>query len=56
MAAESRQSVEPRRAELKSPVEARQGVISGRVIVVLVISLLLAIAALGMCYWLSSGR
>jgi hypothetical protein len=52
MAAESSQNLQPRRAETKSPVEARQGVISGRVILILVISLLLAIVALGICYWL----
>jgi hypothetical protein len=34
-----------------TPVAARQGVISGRVILVLVVSLVLAIVALGVSYW-----
>ena len=42
---------EPGHAERKSAVEARQGVISGRVFLVLVTSLILAIAALVVGYW-----
>jgi hypothetical protein len=40
-----------RRATTKSAVEARQGVISGRVILVLLTSLILAVVALAVGYW-----
>jgi hypothetical protein len=48
---ESRQTVPPQRVAEKSAVAARQGVISGRVFLVLVTSLSLAVVALGMSYW-----
>jgi hypothetical protein len=35
----------------RSAVAARQGVVSGRVITVLLVSLLLAVVALGVSYW-----
>jgi hypothetical protein len=48
---ESRQTVPPERVEQKSAVAARQGLISGRVFLVLVTSLVLAVLALGLSYW-----
>jgi len=36
---------EPNRAAILTPVEARQGLISGRVVLILVISLMLAVIA-----------
>jgi hypothetical protein len=38
-------------AKERSAVAARQGVVSGRVVTVLLVSLLLAIAALAVSYW-----
>ena len=48
---ELRRDVQSGPAEEKSAVAARQGVISGRVFLVLIASLLLAIIALGASYW-----
>ena len=39
-------------AKQRSAVAARQGVISGRVFLVLLVSLLLAVIALGVSFWL----
>ena len=46
-----RQDVQPGSAAEKSAVAARQGVISGRVFLVLITSLALAVLTLGLSYW-----
>jgi len=51
MAIDTRENDRPTGAAEKTAVEARQGVISGRVFLVLVVSLFLAIVALGIGYW-----
>jgi len=48
---ELRQDVRTHPAEQKSAVAARQGVISGRVFLVLITSLLLAVLTMGLSYW-----
>jgi hypothetical protein len=45
------QTVPLQRVEEKPAVAARQGLISGRVFLVLVTSLVLAVLALGLSYW-----
>jgi hypothetical protein len=50
-----RMAMQPRQDDTtaeRTPVEARQGVISGRVITVLMVSLLLAVVALFIGYWI----
>jgi hypothetical protein len=51
MATDVRQTERPAQVAEKSAVEARQGVISGRVFLVLLTSLVLAIVAVGVAYW-----
>jgi hypothetical protein len=52
MATEQYQNDDPaHRGKVASPVEARQGVISGRIVTVLLVSLVLAIIALGASYY-----
>lgn len=52
MATEPHQSAAPHVEIETSAVEARQGLISGRVILVLLISLFLSVVALGIGYFL----
>jgi hypothetical protein len=51
MAMEQQQSDQPRAAEEKSAIDARQGVISGRVLLVLTTSLVLSVIAIGVTFW-----
>ena len=52
MATEQQRTNDPAyRGEVATAVRVRQGVISGRVVLVLVVSIVLAVIALGACYY-----